>query len=84
VIEPADPAQSPSVRVLDFNGDLKMAEVIPQGIEFAYQSSARALALLEHAPSKLEVDGVESVPVMSGNVLVLPRGQHFVTLISGK
>jgi hypothetical protein len=84
VIEPAPPAQSPSVRVLDFNGDLKMAEVTPGGIEFAYQSSARALALLEHAPSKMEVDGVESTPIMSGNVLVLPRGQHLVALTSGK
>jgi hypothetical protein len=38
-IEPA--SQAPPLRVLDFNGDLKMAAVTPQGIEFAYQSSAR-------------------------------------------
>ena len=32
--------------------DLKMAAVTLQGIEFAYRSTARAMALLEHVPSK--------------------------------
>jgi hypothetical protein len=83
VIEPA--AAGPlSIRVLDFNGDLKMAGVTAFGIEFAYQSSARAMARLERAPAKLQIDGVERVPEMSGNVLLLPRGQHFVTLTYGK
>jgi hypothetical protein len=57
-----------------------MAAVTPQGIEFAYQSTARAMALLEHAPAKLEIDGVEHIPDMDGNVLLLPRGQHLVRL----
>ena len=78
VIEPAP--QSPPLRVLDFNGDLKMAAVTPQGIEFAYQSSARAMALVEHVPAKLQIDGVEIAPEMAGSVLLLPRGQHFVSL----
>ena len=68
------------MRVLDFNGDLKMATVTPQGIEFAYQSTARAMALLEHVPAKLQIDGVERIPDMAGNVLLLPRGQHLVSL----
>ena len=80
VIEPAPPAQAPPMRVLDFNGDLKMAIVTPQGIEFAYQSSARAMALLEHVPAKLQIDGVERTPEMVGNVVLLPRGQHLVNL----
>jgi len=80
VIEPAPPTQTPPMRVLDFNGDLKMASVTPQGLEFAYQSSARAMALLEHVPAKLQIDGVEITPEMAGNVLLLPRGQHFVSL----
>ena len=80
VIEPAPPTQAPSLRVLDFNGDLKMAGITPQGIEFAYQSNARAMALLEHTPAKLEIDGVERKPEMTGFVLLLPRGQHLVNL----
>jgi hypothetical protein len=79
VVESAT-AGSAAMRVLDFNGDLKMAGVTPAGIEFAYQSSARALALLERAPAKLQIDGVERTPDMTGNVLLLPRGQHYVTL----
>ena len=38
------------------------------------------MALLEHAPSKLEIDGIERTPEMAGRVLLLPRGQHFVSL----
>lgn len=68
------------MRVLDFNGDLKMANLTSGAIEFAYQSSARAMAMLEWPPGKLQIDGVEQTPQMSGNVLLLPRGQHFVRL----
>jgi hypothetical protein len=84
VIEPASPAQVPPMRVLEFNGDLKMAGVTPQGIEFAYQSTARAMALVEHVPAKLEIDGVEHIPEMAGNVLLLPRGQHLIALTPGR
>ena len=73
-------AQRPPLRVLDFNGDVTMAAVIPQGIEFAYQSSARAMAMLERAPARVQIDGVDQAPAMLGNVLLLPRGQHLVTL----
>jgi hypothetical protein len=82
VIEPATlPARN---RVLAFNGDLKTASVTGTGIEFAYKSSARAMALLEHPPVRIEIDGVEQTPEMSGNVLLLPRGQHLVNLTPGK
>ncbi len=84
VIEPAPPPQAPPMRVLDFNGDLKMAAVTLEGIEFAYQSTARAMALVEHVPSKLQIDGVERTPEMAGNVLLLPRGQHLVSLTPGR
>lgn len=74
-------AREPAVvRVLDFNGDLKMAAVTSGGIEFAYQSNARAMAMLERPPAQLAIDGVEQAPQMLGNVLLLPRGQHFITL----
>ncbi len=72
--------QPPSMRLLDFNGELKSAGVIPGGVEFAYQSGARAMVLLERTPGRLEIDGAEAQPEMAGKVLILPRGQHVVTL----
>ena len=69
-----------ALRILDFNGDLKSAKATTDGLEFAYQSSARAMATLEQAPHKVEIDGAEVKPEMIGNVLILPRGQHLVTV----
>ena len=77
-IEPA--AGRPPLRMLDFTGELKSAAVIPDGIEFAYQSSARAMAKLERAPQRVEIDGVVVRPQIAGSVLILPRGQHLVTV----
>ena len=77
-VEPAQKATG--LKILDFNGELKSAKVTPEGVEFAYQSSARAMATLEHAPRKLEIDGAEAKPEFAGNVLILPRGQHLVML----
>jgi hypothetical protein len=77
-IEPS--AKATALKILDFNGDLKSAKATTDGLEFAYQSSARAMATLEHTPGKVEIDGAEVKPEMTGNVLILPRGQHLVTL----
>jgi hypothetical protein len=39
------------------------------------------MAVLSAVPESVEVDGQTVHPViLPGNVLVLPRGQHFVTL----
>jgi hypothetical protein len=73
-------AQAPAMRVLDFNGDLKSALATASGLEFIYQSSARAMAVLDRAPRSLAIDGVTSAPHMLGNVLLLPKGQHRVQL----
>jgi hypothetical protein len=77
-IETADAATP--LRVLDLNGDLRSARVIEGGIEFAYQSSSRGMALLDRAPGRVELDGADFRTVMVGNTLVLPRGQHIVSL----
>jgi hypothetical protein len=77
-VEPSQKAAP--LRILDFNGELKSAKVSVDGIEFAYQSSARAMATLEQPPHKVEIDGAEVKPEMIGNVLILPRGQHLVTI----
>lgn len=79
VIEAAQ--RSAPVRLVDFNGELRTARVLPAGVEFSYQSSARALARLDKKPVKVEVDGeVVHLPTVGENVIVLPRGQHFVTI----
>jgi len=82
VIEPA-PRDS-SLRVVDFNGDLASANVSAQGLQFSYKSNARALAVLNARPSKIEVDGAlvgTTLPASGPSfVLSLPRGQHLVQL----
>jgi hypothetical protein len=72
--------QAPVMRVLDFNGDLKSASSANGGLELIYQSSARAMAIVDRAPKSLAIDGVPSVPQMLGNVLLLPKGQHLIQL----
>lgn len=69
-------------RVLDFNGELKGARVLSGGsVEIAYQSVSRAFAVLERKPVKVEIDGAATpVRVAGDRTLVLPRGQHLVTI----
>jgi hypothetical protein len=73
-IEPA--AEQPFLRLVDFNGFLESAASLPKGLEFRYQSSARALAVFDRQPTKLDVDG-STVQVSSATVQ-LPRGAHKV------
>jgi hypothetical protein len=72
--------QAPALRVLDFNGDLKSASAATGGLEFIYQNSARAIAIVDRTPKSLAIDGVPSVPQMLGNALLLPKGQHLIQL----
>ena len=50
------------------------------GLQFSYQSNARALAVLNARPSKIEIDGAiagAKLPETGATfVLSLPRGQH--------
>jgi hypothetical protein len=74
----------PHTRILDFNGNLKSASAEAAGLEFAYESSSRALAILDRAPVSVEVDGAPIRPevLSSGTTytLILPRGQHIVSV----
>ena len=72
--------QAPVLRILDFNGEVRSASSTGRGVDLAYQSNARAYARLERIPKRLEIDGVAQTPELMGNVLVLPRGQHLVTI----
>jgi hypothetical protein len=80
VVEPA--LRDSPLRMIDFNGDLSSASVVTDGLRFAYQSSARALALLNARPRKIQIDGATSDPKLGDSgtafVLTLPRGQHVV------
>jgi hypothetical protein len=85
-IEPA-PKDAP-VTILDFNGRMQFARSLDNGVEFSYQSSARAIAVLNARPRTLELDGVRREPAViesSGKfVVTLPRGQHLVTFLMSR
>jgi hypothetical protein len=72
----------PGVRLLYLNGELRAARILDSAtIEFSYRSSARAIAVLDRAPRRLEIDGnVEPVAQSTPTTLLLPRGQHLVTV----
>ncbi|MBZ5585107.1 MAG: hypothetical protein LAQ30_23450 [Acidobacteriia bacterium] len=79
-LEPAP--QRTGVRLLRLNAALKAARVAgPGAIEFSYASESRAIAVLDRAPRRVEIDGSEERPRLAGpNTLLLPRGQHVVTI----
>jgi hypothetical protein len=68
--------------MLHLNGELKAARVVDaHTIEFTYQATARAIAIFSRTPLKLQIDGVEEALRTAGPAtLLLPRGQHVVTL----
>jgi len=82
VIEPA--AKDPPIRVVDFNGNLLSANASSGGLQISYHNNARAAAVLNTRPRKLEIDGATVEPALleSGPnfVLLLPRGQHLVQI----
>jgi hypothetical protein len=69
-------------RVVYLNGDLKAARAVDANTsEFTYQSASRAIAILSRVPVKLQIDGADEAPKWAGPyTLLLPRGQHVVTL----
>jgi len=79
-VEPCD--DSTALRVTHFNGVLTSAQ--PAGgnaIELSYKSSARAIALLNRKPARVEIDGAGAAPESAGpDAIFLPRGQHLVTI----
>jgi len=72
----------PGPHLLRLNADIKAARRLnTQSIEFSYRSTSRALAVLDRAPKALQVDGLPESMVLAGpTTLLLPRGQHVVTL----
>jgi len=77
-------ARETRLRILDFNGTLRSATETDRGVELAYESSARAIAVLNFAPVRVEVDGLpvkaDVTAVGQAFEVILPRGQHLVVL----
>jgi len=83
-IEPSK--TQPSLRLLDFSGDLQSASALEAGLEIGYRSDARVFALFDRQPVRIEVDG-EPIPAAARKVeggwqMTLPRGQHLVMVRS--
>ncbi len=79
-IEPVPHAAGP--RLSRLNGELKAARAVDaHTLEFTYQSASRAIAVLSRPPVRLQIDGVDEALRLAGPAtLLLPRGQHVVTL----
>jgi hypothetical protein len=74
----------PPIRILDFNGDLRSAQATASGLEFSYECSSRALAVLSKPPRRLLIDHEPVEPKLwifdDSWILVLPQGQHLVSV----
>jgi hypothetical protein len=77
-------AVSGGLHVTYFNGELTSAQAVGgDAIELAYRSSGRAFAILNRKPVRVEIDGADATLDLAGaNTLMLPRGQHLVTIRS--
>ena len=68
-------------RLVRLNGDLRSACVGQGGaIEFSYQSASRAIAILDRAPKSVRVDGKDLTVAAGSMTILLPQGQHTVTV----
>ena len=74
--------ESAGPRLLRLNGELKSAGMAGGAeIEFGYQSTSRAIAVLDRRVRSVHVDGVaEQVRAAGPETVLLPGGQHFVTI----
>jgi hypothetical protein len=79
-VEPRQTAVGP--RLVRLNGDLRAArELSAHSLEFSYRSSARAIAVLDRTARGLEIDGAsEPIERAGPHTILLPRGQHVVTI----
>jgi hypothetical protein len=81
-IEPAQ--EEACVHLVRLNGDLQAAgRVSTTSIEFSYQSTARAIAVFDRRPIDILLDGAKEPLELAGpRTILLPRGQHIVTITS--
>jgi hypothetical protein len=76
--------EAPGLRIVRLNADLQDARRVgAKGVEFSYESAARAIAIFDRRPLKLSVDGADEPLQFTGPcTILLPRGQHVVTIVS--
>jgi hypothetical protein len=81
-IEPGSSQKGP--RLVHFNGELRAARYVDsRTVEFSYQSTARAMALLDRPVERVQIDGAEADRLAAGRATVmLPRGQHLVNILT--
>jgi len=81
-VEPAK--DGAGLHVVRLNAELQDARCVgANGVEFSYQSAARAIAVFDRKPLKIAVDGADEPPQFAGPyTILLPRGQHVVTITS--
>ena len=79
-VEPTN--QPRGARLVRLNADLKAARAVnATTIEFSYETTARAIAILDRPPLRTQIDGAEEPLQRAGpNTILLPRGQHVVTI----
>jgi hypothetical protein len=79
-VEPTPRPQG--ARLVRLNADLKAARALSANtIELSYQTTARAIAILDRPPRHIHIDGAEEPLQPAGpNTILLPRGQHVVTI----
>jgi hypothetical protein len=76
-----EPGTEPRLRLERVSADINSASVTPGGLQFSYTSGARVYVLLNERATSVEVDGEPVRPTWLGDrTLVLPRGQHIVSL----
>jgi hypothetical protein len=83
IIEAAPDSSLPHVR--DFNGELRSAaRTADSTIELSYENASRVIVLLDRKPTRLEIDAAAGaltvLPSDKRYSLLLPRGQHLVTI----
>jgi hypothetical protein len=74
-----------TVRLLDFNGVLESVdEERNRAITITYKSAGRAIALMDRRVTGISMDGssaeIHAADGAEGHVLLLPRGEHSVTI----
>ena len=79
-VEPA--REDTGWRLVRLNADLLAARrVSATTLEFSYESAARAIAVFDRAPRRMELDGAaEPLQLAGPRTILLPRGQHVVSV----
>jgi hypothetical protein len=67
--------------ISDFNGDLTSAMSTGKDVEVGYNSKTRAIAVLTSQVKSVLVDGEEFPHDPAARSILLPAGQHLVSLL---